>query len=44
MIGSKFNGDGNFVNWWTEEDRKNFDDRVQCIKDQFKVDKMIFNQ
>jgi len=33
--GSKFNGDGNFVNWWTEEDRKNFDDRVQCIKDEY---------
>jgi len=33
--GSKFDGDGNYRNWWTEDDRKNFDDRVQCIKDEY---------
>lgn len=35
ILGSKFDGDGNYKNWWTPEDRQNFDDRVQCIKDEY---------
>ncbi|MCX7544614.1 M13 family metallopeptidase [Marinicella gelatinilytica] len=31
--GSKYDGDGNLKNWWTEEDRKNFEQRTaQLIK------------
>ncbi len=33
--GSRFDGQGNLRNWWTEDDRKNFDQRGQCIVDQF---------
>jgi endothelin-converting enzyme/putative endopeptidase len=33
--GSKFDADGNLRNWWTEEDRKKFEDRAACIVDQF---------
>ncbi len=33
--GSQFDGQGNLRNWWTPDDRKNFDERAQCIVDQF---------
>ena len=33
--GSKFDGDGNFNNWWQDADLANFNDRVQCIKDEY---------
>jgi len=33
--GSRFDGQGNLRNWWTDDDRKNFDARGQCIVDQF---------
>jgi predicted metalloendopeptidase len=33
--GSQFDGQGNLRNWWTSDDRKNFDERGQCIVDQF---------
>ena len=33
--GSKFDADGNLKNWWTDEDRKKFEDRAACIVEQF---------
>ena len=33
--GSQFDAGGNLKNWWTEEDRKNFDARTQCVNDQY---------
>ncbi|WKS94833.1 M13 family metallopeptidase [Riemerella columbina] len=33
--GSRFDGDGNLNNWWTEEDRKNFDIKVKQLADQY---------
>ncbi len=33
--GSRFDADGNFKSWWTEDDRKKFDERAMCISDQF---------
>ncbi len=33
--GSQFDGQGNLRNWWTPDDRKNFDEQGQCIVDQF---------
>lgn len=33
--GSQFDGDGNLVNWWTDSDRKNFDERAKLIINQF---------
>lgn len=33
--GSKFDAEGNLKNWWTPEDRKNFDERAACFVDQF---------
>jgi putative endopeptidase len=33
--GSQYDAKGNLVNWWTEEDRKRFDERANCIVDQF---------
>ena len=33
--GAKFDADGNLVNWWTEEDMKNFNARTGVIRDQF---------
>lgn len=33
--GSRFDGDGNLNNWWTESDRKNFDAKVQALADQY---------
>jgi putative endopeptidase len=33
--GSLFDGQGNLRDWWKPDDRKNFDERGQCIVDQF---------
>ena len=33
--GSKFNAEGNFSNWWTEEDRARFDSLAQEIVEQY---------
>ncbi len=45
--GSKSDGDGNLNNWWTEEDRKNFEERAQKLVAQFSkyvvVDTMHLN-
>ncbi|MEP6817883.1 MAG: M13 family metallopeptidase [bacterium] len=33
--GSEFDALGNLKNWWTETDRKNFDERANCVVTQF---------
>jgi len=33
--GSRFDGDGNLNNWWTDEDRKNFDAKVAQLASQY---------
>jgi len=33
--GAKFDGHGNYKNWWTKEDRKRFDRRAQVLVRQF---------
>ena len=33
--GSKFDAKGNLNDWWTAEDRKNFDERAGCVEKQF---------
>jgi putative endopeptidase len=33
--GNKFDGQGNLKDWWTAEDRKNFDARAECVSKQF---------
>ena len=33
--GSQFDAQGNLRNWWTEADRKEFEQRAQCVVDQF---------
>lgn len=33
--GRKFDPDGNLRDWWTEQDAKQFDQRVQCIADEY---------
>jgi putative endopeptidase len=33
--GSKYDRNGNLENWWTEEDRKNFEARAECVVQQF---------
>src|SRR5260370_39780444 len=33
--GSKYDAAGNLRNWWTESDRKNFDQRAACVSDRF---------
>jgi predicted metalloendopeptidase len=33
--GSKYAADGSLRNWWTEEDRKKFQARTECIVEQF---------
>ncbi|HUL76185.1 MAG TPA: M13 family metallopeptidase [Vicinamibacteria bacterium] len=33
--GSKFDPDGNFANWWTDADRKAFEERTGCIAQQY---------
>jgi len=33
--GSQFDGKGNLRDWWTKDDRKNFDERASCVQQQF---------
>lgn len=33
--GSRFDADGNLKSWWTEDDRKKFDERAACVVKQF---------
>jgi putative endopeptidase len=33
--GAKFDANGNLVNWWQEADLKNFEQRAQCIRNQY---------
>jgi endothelin-converting enzyme/putative endopeptidase len=33
--GSKFDAVGNLANWWSDEDRKAFDERTSCIASQY---------
>ena len=33
--GSQFDAQGNLSNWWTEQDKKEFDQRTQCVADQY---------
>jgi len=33
--GSKYDGDGNLKNWWTDEDRANFEERTKGLIEQF---------
>lgn len=34
-MGSRFDADGNMVNWWTDEDKAAFESRTQVLVDQF---------
>jgi predicted metalloendopeptidase len=33
--GSKFDADGNLKNWWTDADRKEFEERTGCLADEY---------
>jgi putative endopeptidase len=33
--GSKYSGDGNLSNWWTDADRQEFDKRTTCVADEY---------
>jgi putative endopeptidase len=33
--GSRFNAEGNMINWWSDEDSKNFEDKIKIVEDQF---------
>jgi len=33
--GAKFDAQGNLKDWWTAADKKEFDDRVNCVRDQY---------
>ncbi len=33
--GRKFDANGNLKDWWTPEDAKKFEERVQCVRDQY---------
>jgi putative endopeptidase len=33
--GSKFDAKGNLTNWWTDTDRKEFDQRTTCVADEY---------
>ncbi len=33
--GSKYSGDGNLKNWWTDADRQEFDKRTTCVADEY---------
>jgi putative endopeptidase len=33
--GSKFDGQGNLTNWWTQTDREEFEKRTSCVADQY---------
>lgn len=33
--GSQFDADGNLRDWWTADDKKKFEERTNCVKDQY---------
>jgi endothelin-converting enzyme/putative endopeptidase len=33
--GAKYDAEGNLKDWWTPADQKNFEERVQCVRDQY---------
>jgi putative endopeptidase len=33
--GRQFDGQGNLKDWWTPDDAKKFEERVQCVRDQY---------
>lgn len=33
--GAQFDANGNLHNWWTPEDKKNFDERTGCVADEY---------
>ena len=33
--GRQFNAEGNLKDWWTKDDAKGFEDRINCLRDQF---------
>ncbi len=33
--GSRFDADGNLKSWWTDEDKKQFDERASCVAKQY---------
>jgi putative endopeptidase len=33
--GRQFDGAGNLKDWWTKDDARNFDDRIDCVRDQY---------
>ena len=33
--GRQFDGAGNLKDWWTTQDAKNFDDRIDCVREQY---------
>jgi putative endopeptidase len=33
--GSQYDASGNLRDWWTKDDRKKFDERTDCVKDQY---------
>ena len=33
--GSRYDGEGNLKMWWTDQDRKNFNDKTSCVTQQF---------
>ena len=39
--GSKYDGNGNIANWWTDEDRANFSERTNKLVDQFSAYEVI---
>ncbi|HWZ52367.1 MAG TPA: M13 family metallopeptidase [Granulicella sp.] len=33
--GRQFDGAGNLKDWWTKDDAKNFEERINCVRDQY---------
>ncbi len=33
--GRQFDADGNLKDWWTDEDAKKFEEKINCVRDQF---------
>ena len=41
--GAKFSSDGRMINWWTNEDKKKFDERTQKLIDQYNSFEVLDN-
>ena len=41
--GSKFSADGRMINWWTDDDKKKFDERTQKLIDQYNSFEVLEN-